>query len=92
MRDFSFLLLKLVNIFIKEFKDEVKLIIFFDKLKKLYYIWMMEFADDSYLVEVYALIPIFIVSLHSLYRDYLTCLLVDALRDATEASVTKFVA
>ena len=92
VRDFSFLLLKLVDIFIEELKDEIELVIFFDKLKKLYNIWMMEFADNSYLIQIYALIPIFIVSLHSLNGYDLPCLLVDTLGDATKASITKFVA
>lgn len=91
MRYFSFFLNQLINIFMQILKDEVKLIFFFDKLKQLYYIRMMQFRQNTNFIQINAFVPIFVFMLHFFYCDQLPSLLIYPFYYTSKSTISKFI-
>jgi hypothetical protein len=91
MVQFSPFLLQLINVAIEILEYEIELIVLLDQLQKLDDVGVMQFAEDTDLVQSDALVPVTVLVLHLFYGYQLPGEFVDPLEYASETAVAQFV-
>ncbi len=89
MWDRLLFLQQLINIFIHELKDKVKLIFVFNKLVQIDNVGMVQFDENFDFVQIFALLPVRILLFHLFDCNYLPILFINSLDNTTEAAIPK---